>query len=822
MSRWLLACSLVCAALTGQVAAGDAPTTERVLAALRQAAAEDGSREPWLEVARFSGAAEDYVAAAEAPVPDGWDGVTRLRSDREVAEGLAASGDAARAADLLRAALDRPLTLGEPHVPVTEPDYRQSARVVALSQAAETLYPLDPEGAVSALVSAQQILAEMGQADSTLRREALGAYLRALALHDPSAAWEQAVAEFTPTHIPISGRLVLNMMQADPGSVMPHLDEMLRGGALAFRHPLSPDAVKGLVAAHLFGTDPRQALDLAIRYELHKAPDIAQQPPLEPLARQVAAGGVAELPLDAEYRPLYVRLARDLARMDYEAAVGLALALGDARSSSEALASICGALAATDPPAALDAAWKLAELHDAGGTSDDALRDAAAALVASGEQVVAELLARVDTPWMLPDVFGAWWLHDPTAAEALLPELGAFLQPYAIMGILAHGPDAVAAAAGSDLAQWALDSPALGRDPFASGQVIMLAAPFAPETARTAWQRLEALDVAGADERAVRWHLDALLTLAEAFERRQTGSSRDEVAEIERILDAAGPDAAWVPLYRARLAGIYAWHDAALAGQSAEQLIAGLGGLPASARPADVLSEATVVLSRVDRPRATELMRDRQDLRGNLRLFEQTAAGIARWQPAWAAEMLEEVGEVRGDYGFPGGVIGLLCRDAPEETVLTFLAARLDLAPRELPHAPGADEALMTRGYLAAGVLTAVLPAERPFLASAVLEHLVAREEDEVVTGAVTEARGSLALLSDEVLHALLARLQTMDAGAARPALAPVIAASAARDWDGSEALLASLAAGERMRALLMVPGMVRYRESLPAELRGR
>ncbi|GAH62501.1 unnamed protein product, partial [marine sediment metagenome] len=121
-------------------------------------------------------------------------------------------------------------------------------------------------------------------------------------------------------------------------------------------------------------------------------------------------------------------------------------------------------------------------------------------------------------------------------------------------------------------------------------------------------------------------------------------------------------------------------------------------------------------------------------------------------------------------------------------------------------------------GAMARGLLTS----RRPELMTRIPGHLGALAADHAFATAIAQINRPLILATDEIVNVALARLLAMPASTAGQSLEFALAAKVERDWEGSRELLASLPPEARANALLMIPGMTRYRDSLPDAVSGR
>jgi hypothetical protein len=715
-----------------------------------------------------------------------------LDADWQVAQKLIELGDTERGLALLRSGIDNL----EPAKPAPTDDIggAYTSRILALCRSAESLFALDREKSDEALELAAKTIEEAGQFRGggwTGWGQTRGPFLAALALKDPEGAYARAQADLEPgrRHIPIP--MVLNMIRADPATVLKRLDEVSKSGVMYGEHFQGVHTVTGALAAAVFRENPKEGMELAVRCELDKTADVREWPPLEQLAKDIQKLGLQKLPLDAKYTKVYQRVVKDLARLDHEIAVQLAMCLGDPKAAGVALCNICEVLAGTDLAKAQEAALKMVELHDnVGKCSDDALGDAARALSYGDEDVVPALLERVRTGWKVSEPFGEWWKHHRAAAEMLLPELSEFKQFFAILGVLTEAKETLSPEEGRALCEQALGLPLFGKDERTTWWALKEAAGFAPDLAHEAWQKLEPLDTAEAKENDVRMRLDALLAIGQGLEEQEQGTSGAEVAEIEKLLEGTPRDARSGRLYRARLAHIYAYYDGALCKATAEEILAALRKPWGGAASVASWSEAVAALARVDREAGITVMLETVELWRTedgfqTKLFPTTVSKVARWRP----ELLTEVGvatvgaEGAGSQGHWPSILVHMADEASREALATVLRAWLASAEDKAEAACTAVENLQH--------------AHRPELIPLGLECVARLEDDSAVGQAIGRAGWTVALASDEQLQGILERVQAfgpdVNPDVRKSALQKVAAAMAARDWQGSQDLLASL-----------------------------
>jgi len=795
----------------------DTPTTEQVVAAAREAAIEAKSRHYMLEVARRTQefdpeqALKDYRAAAEMPLEEHVTGGWALDSDCQVAEGLVELGDAESAAQLVRAGIDN---MGEVKAaPTDDIGSVYTMRIMALCHAARMLRPLDRVKSDEALDLAEKTIDEALEFRGgwwTGWEYTRSFYLAALAMKDPEAAYLAALGDNKTGHRYIPIPMLLAMIEVNPATVLANMDEISKSGVLRGERFQSLQTVTGALAAAVFRQDAKEGMELAVRFELDKAADTRVWPPLRGLAEAIRKLGLGDLPLDAKYTKVYQRVVRDLARTDYEMAVQLAMVLGDPKTCGAALGNICEVMAGTDLAKAQEAAMKMVELHDnVGKCADDDLRDAAKALSHDDEEVVPALLERLRMGWSISEPFALWWKHHRAAAEMLLPELSELRQFFAILGVLGQARETLSPEQGRALAEQALALPLFGKDELTTWGMLREVAPFAPDLAQEAWQKLEPLDTAQAKESQLRMRMDALLAIAQGVEEQEPGRSGLEVAEIERLLGAAPEDARWELLYQARLAQIYAYTDGARCKQVAQEILAGLrtawpgpGAIPAWA-------EATAALARVDKVAAktvladtAELWRTQDDFQTHW--FGDTVVAVARWRPEVLIEFAQSAAPVEdmGSFGYWPNILVSVAEERLDEPVMMVIKAWLADAEDKEDAANIALNNLRHR--------------HRAELVPMGLELVASLEEGLPLADALGQAGWMVALASDEQLDRLLERVQAfgpdVPAGIKLSSLQKVVAAKAARDWEGSQELLASLEPDEpkeRARVALLILEMM-------------
>ncbi|MGD8239692.1 MAG: hypothetical protein PVH68_14125 [Armatimonadota bacterium] len=607
----------------------------------------------------------------------------------------------------------------------------------------------------------------------------------------------------------------MNMVHADPSSVLDSLDEMVNPSRLSFRDLPNPDSIKGALVAAVFRDNAQEAMELAVRCKLDKAIYAPGRGELAPVAIEMRRAGLDRLPVDDKYAKVYQRVVKDLAELDVAFAMQVALQQADPLDRCRALAEMCEVLAEGDLPQALAAARKMIELRDTLGAHDArALAAAATALAPYDEEVVAELLKRVGGGWMLREPLLAWWQHHRDGALRLALEAEESVGYAAAIALLTDCVEGLSSEQGQLLAERTLSRRLRGEA--SEWERSRAIAPFLPARARATWASLEPTDPAKERELSIRVRLDALLRIAEAFEKTEPGTSGPEVAEVRRILDSAPADARWAPVYWARLADIYAYHDVALCKATVDQVVARWRADPRASGAASAFAEAVGALARVHLAATRPLLAEayRADV-SHAGIFHQAAARVAKHGPEAARGMAVDIvrqnvsREDVADAEFQSRaqstadkhlarILYGLARDAPADTVLAFVRAWLAGAP--------------DKARAAAQVLPSILPRERWGLVPPLIERVSGLEDDDVMAAGIGAAGRFVVLAGDAVLDGLLTRLQAMAPETAKGVLQSAIAAKAERDWEGSQAVLASLTPERRAKALLNVLDMAQLK----------
>jgi len=544
-----------------------APTREQILEAARAAAAEDGSRAAWLHVARYSRkhdpehALEDFRAATQAPAH----GSTQVQRgvDRQLVGGLREFGAEAQAQVILesalRTAIDDSEQAEDARVGIW---HRDHARMAA--EMAAMLWPANREliqQAADALARWSD-LAPDGRA--RYQEEVAAAHAEVLALLHPDQAWQDLQAS-GPEHRP-SVALVTNLSRADPGLAGELLDLCEARGV----GPQSgPGTYASELAAALLTADPDAGLARLAAWSA--SGDVFWDRAI--VARAVTQVGVAALPDKPEYEQVYASLCGELAGIDADAALTLARRLTVKPQQAAALGHIVSAIADTDRPLAEELAMETIRLWEwTPPEYEQAVMASGHALAEGGGEIMGALTGRVLGARDGAALWWRWRSFHREEADAWIdgrPEKKRY-------EILAHS---LFNAAGDDADDEvvALAHRVMALPEFESGNrmaaIVLNLAPVDPDLAREAWQSV-ASPTAKLCGRGDGRYLDGLLTIAEAFERREPGSAAPEIAEIERVL-AGGLNSDHAEFeYRGKLCRLYGLVDPGRARAAADELLA--------------------------------------------------------------------------------------------------------------------------------------------------------------------------------------------------------------------------------------------------------
>lgn len=773
------------------ISPAEPPTDRQVLTAAREAAIEAGLRDNMVSVGeralRISrdDALEDFRAAATM-------GATRNPNQRSyldarLAQGLIEAGDPELAAEVLRKALDdiEPQT-GEDAGGNRDHWLREKAS--AICRLAEALAPLDSERARASLESAESALEQMHSDHQ--RKQALDEYIILLARFEPAKAmerWESELAYGTP-----DTRILLRMIQADPSSVAQYEDEIAQG-SLRIAHPVDLQHVQSALLAARLREDVNAAIRFAHDCRMQHFPPGAEY--LGPVADALLEIGVDRLPPAGDLDRLYMRLAEALAPRDLDAAGAVTERLSSTQAQAQALGSIAAGLAATDPDAAREIARDLlARLEDDERVGEAAVWDVTAALGPHDTEVVPSLIASIHDAYRLKFIFAPWWVAHREAAEALVPELTPSQQIAAIRAMVWRGETVLGEDERLVLLREAFELPAFGSREDAATELISQAAKLDPDLAREALGKLPPVDVEQTQEPDLARRAEAILAVADAMERRETGSSGPEVQVLESMIAGAPSGAQWPWLAKAGLANIYAYYDGPLAKATADGVLAALPNAPRGVPTAQVQSAAMEALSRVDMRGTRALFEQDEQLRRSRPLFAELMAVIAARRPTFACEMAMDLTDENMRDSTLREVLSRLAARGEPEAVAEFIGRWL--RDREAP-----DSSLHN-------ILAPLLYSQRPELIDTIPGYLDLVEDPRTLGGVINNTgSGNLVFATDGLLEYLQARyagIEKLPASHVRPIAAALIE----RDWAAAEALLEPMNATERAETLLAVLGM--------------
>jgi len=544
-----------------------APTREQILEAARAAAAEDGSRAAWLHVARYSRkhdsehALEDFRAGSQAPAH----GSTQVQRgvDRQLVEGLRQFGAEAQAQAILESALRAAIDDGEQAEDARVGIWhRDHARMAA--EMAAMLWPANREliqQAADALAGWSD-LAPDGRA--RYQEQVAAAHAEVLALLHPDQAWQNLLAA-GPEHRP-SVALVTNLGRADPGLAAELLDLFEARGV---SDNSGPGTVASELAAALLKTDTEAGV--ARLAEWSATGDVFWDRAI--VARAAAQVGVAALPEKSEYEQVYASLCGELAEIDADAGLTLARRLTAKPQRAAALGRIVSVIADTNRPLAEELAMETIRLWEwTPPEYEQAVMASGYALAEGGGEIVGALTGRLLTARYAAGLWWRWRSLHREEADAWIdrqPEKKRY-------EILAHSLFNAAGDGARDEVV-ALAHRVMALPEFETGNrmaaIVFNLASVAPDLAREAWQSVPS-PTAKLCGRGDGRYLDGLLTIAEAFERRDPGSAAPEIAEIERVL-AGGLNSDHAEFeYRGKLCRLYALIDPDRARAAADELLA--------------------------------------------------------------------------------------------------------------------------------------------------------------------------------------------------------------------------------------------------------
>jgi len=793
--------ALLC--LTGVGLRADTLTDEEVLARARQIARQLPTRDGLLRVAKACRpsdpalALQDYQAAAAKPCPRQWSPGSCVDSDLQIAEAVGQLGDAALAKKLLETICDS-LLAASPPARDTESWY--GAQTYALLRVAQALFLPDRPRFEQALLKAQEYLpqAPANAGSGQLLQRAL----TVLALQDPETAIQRYKTELAKWGV--SAEFVWNALQADPEVVLAHVDDLMPKGRSLSGLPGGPSEgqVKGQLLVYLFRRDPAQAQQLAERLGLFFWSDGRGR--LWPaLAAAMQEAGAAKLPPVETCPRLYAAALPDLAQLDYDLAVQLARSLPQPAERYAALAAISRGLVASDLAHALAAAREALALYEANPQlSQVPLAALAGALADTDADLPPELLRRLTLPWALSQAFPRWWAGHRVEAEALLPALTPAQQLHCLAGLLTTPEKTFTVAERRAWVERAMALPAFGPEVGSTRQVVLVTAGFDPDLARRQWPLLKPGLAASPPDEMANASLDVLFALVEALERRQPGSAAAEVAEITAILAPAPAERTWPYLYRLRLARLQGATDPARCGAAVAAVVASLATAPRRILRQPVLAAAVRTLSTVDLPAALKLFAEEKEVQGDGGLLRDLMVAQAQADPQAVIPTVCRLSPRPSLNNHLSDVMYQVARDCSEECASAVAASWLQTTP--------------PAGNPLPQVLLAVLRSGRPGLIARVPQYLDLMPQDFALASACNCV--DLVFAGDEVLVAIMSRLQALKPYEAHGAMVKVAAAKLERDWSGNQDLFQALSPADQCEALLTIREMRSHREWLARE----
>lgn len=769
-----------------------APTLGQVYEATRDAAMEARDREALVEVAGaviatdLQQAASDLRAAAQMPGPEPEELIAR-DATLDLARGLVYVGDRETATAVLRQELNKMLGC---ELPEEQHEVRNYAGWTA--ELAGAIAPLDRDAAQAGLAKVQEFIGSLQ--DEHLRGWAVRDLISAQARLEPGAALSRYAREFPSRPFPAT--LMLNAVETDPGAAMAHVAAIASGQLMS--DGTDPLKVKFALAGAVMRDDLARGVMLARQLQIadfpHNDPEMTR-----PIGEAIADVGIGALPDDPTLDMLIVGGVIGLAQVDADAALALAGRVHDPMLTCNALSEIARLNVDGNPSVAHKAAVLMLNVMDESGQSPDAYCETAACATAPLDaELAAALLGRIETFRSFHPAFGALLASNRPFATGLIDRLAPDQQFMARTAMLMYAEE-IGAQERMELAQALAQSGALATNLQAGNQLVREIAKFDPDLARSLWQALPALPLAEMPDRDIMDTIDAVLSVAEAHELRQPGSSGPETGCVESLMAQTPPDDWWPLLATAKLAGIFAYYDGPAAKAAAESAIGALSNPPRGCPDWDVLAVAIGALSRVDMRGTKALVMEWPQLRNDLGLLRQITTEIARRRPAFACEMVMDAASPAATEVMLSRILAVLGEEETPETAREFIDTWMAL--------PDFDTAAL------AALVSGVLNSRSTGLINSLPGHLNTLEDGREVARVIEQVHASaMVFATDGFLSYLQRRLAGERKPSIRSAMSIISAAVAERRWEQGLPMIQALYADDRTEALLLIPAMREHR----------